>query len=246
MAADTHSDRTQEKPGVSLFELSIYMINSGTNPSLINPEFLRENEIVDRSWGVTRPVIIEPTSSFIRYNNGLSVTATNEQVVISQRAARRQEGEMWAPMALDDIVCPNVATQLLRIMPTDQPYELVTIDPFGWMEIETNDRVSHVSPLLQVANLIPFKGTIPTLQTKTVYALDDKEVTLFASEISQQSGGELSTFHFGGEFRRTVIGSNRQEQTEYIEHILDEWRQDIEDFNELACQFVSMMNMEVN
>ena len=70
MEQRTQSVELQERPTLYLIELSVYLFNPGTSPTLINPDFLRFNEIVEPSWRVVRPVIVEPDYCRIRYDNG--------------------------------------------------------------------------------------------------------------------------------------------------------------------------------
>ena len=42
-----------------------------------------------------------------------------------------------------------------------------------------------------------------------------------------------------GEIIRDVQGDDSQAQIQFINDVLDRWHQDIDDFDELACQFYS-------
>ena len=246
MEPSTQVEEAQDEKTLSLLELAIYIINPGMTPSLINPEFLRVNEIVEGSWILMRPVVLDGSSSTVRYQNGVSVTATNSQVVISQRAPIPEPEGPITPLIMEDILSPRVATQLIQVMPTDGPYELVTIDPVGFMAIADDGQDASTSPLRHVARRIPFEETIPDVQTRALYSLDDKEVTLITAEFDLDGNGEPQALQFSGEFRRSVVGNNRQEQIKFVENVLNNWKQDIEEFNKMACRFHSMYTSEEN
>ncbi len=53
------------------------------NPSILNPDFLKINKIVDEKWEVAESITTTPFSQ-TRFKNGISVTVDNERMNITQ------------------------------------------------------------------------------------------------------------------------------------------------------------------
>lgn len=53
------------------------------NPSILNPDFLRINKIVDEQWEVLETITTAPFSQ-LRFQNGISITVDNERLNISE------------------------------------------------------------------------------------------------------------------------------------------------------------------
>ena len=49
MEQRTRAGELKDRPTLYLIELSVYLFNPDTSPTLINPDFLRFNEIVEPS-----------------------------------------------------------------------------------------------------------------------------------------------------------------------------------------------------
>jgi len=54
------------------------------NPSILNPDFLKNNKIVDRNWKVAETITTTPFSQ-TRFKNGISMTVDNERMNITQK-----------------------------------------------------------------------------------------------------------------------------------------------------------------
>ena len=228
-----------ERPSLALTGLKIYLSNAGIPIVLNNPDFLRHNEIVDPSWTVSFPVVMETRSSYIRYNNGLSVFAGEEHAIVSQSTDATSETSAAGSLTIEEIVGPKVAAEYLKLMPTDQPYKNISIDPTGRIDIDLSGGFSVASPLRKLAERVPFEGKVPVANSRFSYRLGDRTWTVYAWEIRRPRQGLLQ-LHFSGEVLRTVEGSDESEQTTFALNILDNWEQDIKDFHELADGFYSM------
>ena len=240
MTASTPSAIEPERPDVHLVEISIYLFNPSTSPSLINPDFLRYNEIVEPSWAVIRPVAMDAGSSRINYSNGLSLYAGSAFVSISQRADTNPERTTVTPLTYDEIVCFRVAKQYLDSVSPRFPYEMVSIDPTALIEMPSRNVNTLVSPLQSLAASIPFQEIIPEVQARVQYTFSDKEIVIYASEITPQGTDYWSRLQFGGEIIRHLEADDPQVQVETIGEVLDGWQQDVRDFAELTSQFYSM------
>jgi hypothetical protein len=240
MASNPHSTTQMVRPDLHLLDISVFLMNPGTAPSLINPDFLLHNGIVEPAWSVMRPVVMQANFSRIRYANGLSLFATDSHVVIAQGAATNPETTTITPLDTDDLVCFGVAKRYLNSVSPSTPFEMFTIDPNVFMDVPATDLNPSWSPLQRMGRRISFRGVVPEVHARAQYDLGDKEITIFASEIMPQGTDDSIRLHFGGEILRNVEEDGIQEQVELIHRLLDRWQDDISDFNELVYNFYSM------
>ena len=238
MEQRTESVELQERPTLCLIELSVYLFNPETSPTLINPDFLRFNEIVDPSWKVVRPVIIESDYCRIRYANGLSLTAYDSHVVITQHAATEQHEStvMITPLTAVNVECIGVATKYLQSTDPDSPYGTLSIDPRGWMDVPEVNLPFLSSPLGDFAARVPFGGETPFVEARARYPLEDKSVVVYISESPPQNAHDTFRLQFSGEIIRSISGEAAREQVPIIINFLDNWEQDIRVFDDIAHQ----------
>ena len=71
------------EPSLWLHSVSVVVIAQFHNPSILNKDFLANNEIVDRKWNTTE-TISTPAVSVIQYNNGIRWMADQERLDISK------------------------------------------------------------------------------------------------------------------------------------------------------------------
>ena len=240
MERSARADREQERPTFYLIQLNVYLINPSTSPSLINPDFLRYNEIVDPSWQLERPVLVEPESSQIRYTNGLSLSAYDSHVVITQNAVTDPQRSTITPLTSNNVLCIGIAERYLNLVPADQPYETVSIDPIGWIEVPEQTVAMLSSPLQEVAKGIQYEGKVPEVQARAIYEFEDKRIVLYASEIPSQGPDNTLRLRFTGEILRNLEAAAPENQVSSIATVLDNWEQDINDFEDLANKFYSL------
>ena len=126
MESDPHSVHRYDRARGHLVEIKIFLINPGTSPNLVNPNFLRHNNIVDPSWSIVHPVMMESGSSRIQYANGLSLSAYNDQIIVTQRARTNGEELSIIPLTSQNIVCFEVAAQYLQSVSPESPYDIVS------------------------------------------------------------------------------------------------------------------------
>ncbi|RMH45329.1 MAG: hypothetical protein D6694_04880 [Gammaproteobacteria bacterium] len=67
-------DAQNSEMAYRLLEFSIVIVANDHNPSIINPDFLMINEIVDKEWRRIGDAISTPAFSKVAYDNNLSIT----------------------------------------------------------------------------------------------------------------------------------------------------------------------------
>ena len=235
-------NRREELPPLFVVELAVYLMSSRTLPGVINPEFLRFNEISEPSWEIGRPLILGSDHAHVSYSNGTSVVARRDYISFRQSAPRDTERSLVTPLEPDDILCVGMAERYLNTLVADGPYEIVSIDPSGWIEIPRAHFLRLSSPLLELARRVPSGGTTPTVQARVSYDLPGKEIILYISETLPAVSDEVVRLHIAGEILHGIPEEmdSPPSQIEFILRTLGNWKRDIQEFNELCYGFYSL------
>jgi hypothetical protein len=196
-----------------------YDFDSGS----INPDFLRYNGIVDADWRVDGPVVAESGLSRVVYDNGLVVTASRDNVIFEQTGQ---------PVVSDEFVSPVVAMRFMSLVPSRSGYEVVAVDPRGFIRLPVPEGTSGASAtvLSALGARLLFEGEIPGVQARVSYDMEGREITLYVGEVE-------SELRFSAHIHHHVVGSELSEQTAFVRTVLDSWKDDLADFDRLAIQF---------
>ena len=209
------------------------MFGPAVVPGLINPDFLRHNEIASADWTIERPVMMDQQVSVVRYTNGVTFRATDRYLAISQRPTSQDS-------MMDDIVCPEVATRCLELIPVERPYETVGFDFSGTVDM-TGEMANHLeSPLRALGDQLAHNNASPEVETRFRYHFDDKEITLYVFEIEAPNSQDLMGLFFNEEIRRPVEGEDERQQQRFIHKVLEGWKEDANEFRLIAERFFSM------
>jgi hypothetical protein len=73
-----------EKIAHRVLSANIVVLAQFHNPSILNPDFLRTNHIVDEDWNVVETITTPPFSQ-TRFSNGIVLTVDNERLTITQK-----------------------------------------------------------------------------------------------------------------------------------------------------------------
>lgn len=225
------SNATQESqdsnPVVAHNELAIVLVSSRFDPAHINPDFLRHNEIVDTTWRVNPPVVIETGFSLVEYDNGLALTATNDYLRVSQTAQRLENG---------DIVIPDVVSRYLTVAPWPVEYQHIHTDLIGGISVDGNGLETRFSPLHDLSQRVQFGEVSPIIHVRAAYRFPDKSITMYVSEVREENA--ITGLRFSAHIHRDIDSDvSAEERDEFINATLEKWHDDTRDFDKLARQF---------
>ena len=204
--------------------LAVLLRPSNIEPSSLNPDFLRYNQIADAEWTVETPVIVGSGFSRVRYDNGVSVSASQEQVTFTQ---------VKRPLELEDVVCPSMALRFLSLLPSRAEYNSVGIDPRARIQLPAESEGQRHSVLSDFSQNFVFEDVPPRVQARLSYNLDGRLITVYVAE----SSDELPDLRFNAHIHRDVLRQDQTAQLEFVRTTIESWNQDIEAFNRLITQF---------
>jgi hypothetical protein len=215
------------KPVVAHNELAIVLGASRFDPAHINPDFLRYNEIVDATRQIKPPVIIESGFSLVEYNDGLTVTAINDSLTVSQTVQN---------LDISETVVPDVVRRYLAVAPWPVEYQYIHTDLTGSIKIAGEGFEPRFSPFSDLAKRVSLGDISPNVQVRAAYRFPDKAITMYVSEVRNE--GAINELRFNAHMHRDISSDvSSDERGEFIMSILERWKDDTRDFDELACQF---------
>ena len=211
---------------VTLFEFSVVIAANFNNPAILNPDFLRYNKIVDNQYEENDSPITTPAFSQVKFNNGISVTSTPDQVVF------QQSGDELNP---NEICSPSIAMRYLKCVP-HVSYSAVGINPKGY---SINQSEKHVLNMLREGgSWINFKDINPAVTLKTAYDFGNRKIALEISRSHQltTSKNKAGTV-FQANFHHESKGQNVVSRIKHINSILKSWKSDLDEFFVLVDKY---------
>ena len=243
MEQDTPMAEPQERSNLHFVEMRVYLFNPRTSPSLVNPDFLRHNEIVDPDWQLMRPVIMETDFSRVRYSNGVSLSANDSYVVVTQEANIEETDSgttLITQLKPENLLCFDVAERFFEMGPSSSSYDTLSIDPVCLIEFpDTVERLVS-SPFLEIAEQLQHGGITPVVEARLTYELPNKLVILYVTELMRSDSDALLRLRLRGEIVRTVEGDTLEEQHSFLKGVLSNWAEDLQDFEDLAYDVYSL------
>lgn len=214
---------------VDLIEFSVVLVATSNNPSILNPDFLRYNGIVDANRQVQEPCISTHAYSQVTFKGGLAVKADPDRVIFEQRGDK---------LAIEDIVCPEMAKRYLEKVP-HVPYRAVGINPKGYRlsEGKAADRVADA--LIDKGSWMSFKDIIPDIQLKAIYRYDKRIIFLDITERRHRQTDDirLPGMLFQANIHRNIQETNPIKRIEIISSIFSSWKDDLFDFYAVVAKF---------
>ena len=221
----------EEDQNVDLYEFSVVLAATSNNPSILNPDFLFHNGIVDASCEVKDPRISTPAFSQVVFQNGLTVKADPDRVIFEQRGTR---------LGIEEIVCPDIAIRYLEKVP-HVPYRAVGINPKARRPSEGKaaDRVADA--LIDQGAWLSFKDCTPEIQLKAIYRYTNRTIIMdiAGTERMEQGEKQISGLLFEANIHRDIQAANPIRRIQTISSIFSLWREDLNDFFAIAAKFDS-------
>lgn len=216
---------------VKIVGFSVVLVANSNNPSIMNPDFLRYNGIVDVNRQIQGDPITIPGFSQVKFEGGLTVQAEPNRVIFEQ---------VGDPLATEDDVCPKMASDYLQKVP-HVSYSAVGINPKGYRtsDAEAPERIS--TALLDKGEWMTFKNVCPDIYLKTIYRYENEKrmIVLDIAELKNQgeSGVEIPGILFQANIHHDISATNQQTRIAMVSKILSSWKEDLSDFVDLVAKF---------
>lgn len=215
---------TGQSEGRDLVEVAVVLVANSNNPTILNPDFLALNGIVESPSDVHQPIIVTPAFAQVIYRGGLKVTADPERIIFSQSGAALNE---------DEVQVPAMALRYVRCVPHVR-YHAIGLNFTVHRSIEAAEPSSVVEQIGQHGGRRAFHGTEPEMQLKTIYALEAYRLT---ADISDLAGPPRKTRFHANFHRALAIDPPSAERVSHIRSIVSSWPSDLRDLHDLMTLY---------
>ena len=228
MEQDTHAVADRNGPSVALVEVSVVLVINGNNPSILNPDFLLHNEIVDSDLQLAAQPVSTPLLSQVIFEGGIGVIADPERFVFSHH------GEM---LTVDTCKSPGIAKKFLEGHPNMQ-YSAVGINPKGVARLNDRTEVDTTNMLAGNGEWISFKDVRPEIRVNAIYEYETRKISMDVYKAMQKSdnGPESYGVVFQANIHRDIPPAGVEERADRVVSILSKWRDDMSDFDDLVSK----------
>jgi hypothetical protein len=94
----------------TLLTISSVVAGESHNPTILNPDFLIRNEIIDIGWGwEVKDTITTPPFSVVSYTNGVEITVQEGKLQVTQHCAQGQE--------VNFMLTASIARKYVKVLP---------------------------------------------------------------------------------------------------------------------------------
>ena len=198
----------QDKSNLSSLEItnvSIAVLSEGSNPRLLNPDFLARNGIVEE-WEV-KDVIVTPPFARVLYENGVSIIVEETKI---QFQANNPDQVSWRSEL------SRMANAYLSVLPHVDYTSAGLNFTVAWvMPSEVNKQL--VSKMLREGPWLKFDGGITGASLELHYRSSQPYLNLkVGTGLLQKGDKRENAFLFVGNFHHDFSSPQRDERKEFI------------------------------
>ena len=218
----------ESRPNAALVELSVVLVINRNDPSILNPDFLRYNEIIDKDLQPEGPVVSTPLFSQVILENGISVVADPDRFVFSHRGD---------DLTKDKCQSPTIARRFVEKHPSIQ-YSAMGINPTGFKNLDRDAAHNIANILIDEGEWVSFKDTMPEIYLKMIYEYEKRKISLDIGQILKEEDNRKEYgMMFRGNIHRDVPETANRNRAECLLSFLSRWKDDVSDFNKIVSKF---------
>ncbi len=232
MSQVTQSTEGGQQRKLTLVEVSVVLVASPTDPSILNPDFLRHNEIIDKTLELKTPAIATPMFSRIEFDKEIVVSAEPNRFVFEQKVSHLEEG---------DIAVPNIVKRFLEVV-VHPNYSAIGINPKAIRTSRGSEEFEIANALIEGGSWMAFKDVAPEVQLKAVYNFEKRKIALDIGGIrlEDENGGIHQGLFFQANIHRELQGATGMERIEMAQAVISAYGEDFADFHRLVDKFETL------
>lgn len=212
---------------VNIQEIAVVIVAKSNNPSILNPDFLKHNNIVPKSWELSEsPLATEPISQ-VKFKSNISIAAQFEKLIFTE-AVRDKTVKKY--------LVPNIAKKYVQVLP-HVDYTAVGINIKGHVIADTPAEAENyaIDALFAEGAWKNFFKAQPTALPKLTYGLPDGQLSITVENalLKSEDGTKVPVVTFGSNMHREIEGSNTNEKIKFISTVLDGYSKDVETYTSL-------------
>ncbi len=215
---------------MEILELNLVVRARDHNPSILNPDFLKHNEIVPAEWELADAPICSAIAAQVRYKNGVNILAQQQLITFV---------EPLSSASTEEARIPRIAKKYCETLPHVR-YDAIGINPKGQV---VADSKSEAEAFLLDAVIKPgpwrtHAGGAKRANVTFVYSVNDARLTLTAEsgETMEQTSFPKGTpvLVFQANFHRETLSSEPTQRLEQLATSIDCWETDLTEFQSIV------------
>jgi len=206
-----------------LQELAIVIVARNHNPSILNPDFLRYNDIVPRDWQVAKPPICTEPVSQVVFQSGVNIVAEFEKLSFS---------ESFQAKPTEASAIAGIASKYLSTLP-HVDYRAVGINPKGDVEVVEGEASKFVlQKLFRTGPWASYGGRAGSAAVKLTYPIEGGQLTLTV-EVALKKVSQEQMKHvllFGANFHHDLTATTPKGRVDQALVLIKNWRSECDSY----------------
>jgi len=218
-------------------ELSMVVVGKNHNPSILNPDFLKFNDIVPRDWSPLQAPICTEMIAQVVFTNGLSIVSQQDKIIFSEPFVVDGAGRVQAP---------EVVSKYLKAVP-HVAYEAVGVNPKGHISFDSEKSALTfmTSTFLAPGRWLDFGNPLRATAVKFSYDLEERVLNLTIETGSTRlPDSQEFLVVLAGNFHHELTGESTSERLESALRAVEKWKDDVADYRKLIDEEILAGKMQ--
>lgn len=217
---------------LELTQFSIVIITRNNNPSMLNPDFLKINQIVSQDWEISSPIFTTEEISQVTYENKINIQVQTDRLIFNEAINENNYQGLT----------PNIATKYLDVLPHVNYYAL-GINIISHVIAENSEEIDNYfgEYILRSGDWKKYKNVSPNPSFSLNYPLESRQINISISpakiESQEADYQHKSVILFTGNIHRDFSDlKDLEKQRQEIKQCLNSWEKDLEDYQSIINQ----------
>jgi len=215
---------------LTIGDVDIVVVATNHNPSILNPDFLARNKIVDESWGwkLARDPLTTAQVSQVAYDSGVSILAEFGRLIF--RDVNNESIEKGSAIG-------QIASRYVSTLP-HVSYTAVGVNVKGHAVAASPNEATNLvmQSLIKDGPWLKHAPSIPKGSVTLIYTLKECRLTLTVSEglltVGEDKGKPCVIFE--SNFHRDIKQDDQAATIKRLEGVFTAWEQDRNEFRRIA------------
>jgi len=215
------------KKKTEIRELRIVVVANNHNPSILNPDFLKYNNIIPMDWELKKaPICVEPISE-VAYMNDVTITAQIDRLTFFQKLNKEDD---YA------VIVDEVANKYINTLPHVE-YRAVGINFAAHIPYEGNPEGPKNFILENLIADGPWCEYGYDRKASITFNYELKRaqfnLTVKDSNLKIDKNEKMPVLLFDSNFHHQLIGEDKVERLKDLHHLINNWGSCLEEFKSL-------------
>lgn len=212
-------------------EISIVILAKNHNPTVLNPDFLKDNDIVPKDWELAEPPLCAHLIAQVKFKNGISIATQPEQVIFSESTDN---------VRLEKVGIPRIACGYITTLPHVY-YTAVGINLTGHVLYPEGQGSPEKYVVEKLISPGPWREVAPGAASASVkltyfYEWGQCSLTVEPTKFKDPSGDFVPAVRFSGNFHRDLVGETRADKLRNLQEFIREHEDYLQIYREIVTK----------